>query len=316
LIERLSSEDTLVCVSAATAINHMGLDAGPARPAVMALLRKELETPHPRLELRLMAWGADSAVPTSGVNLIVLGTDANDVLHFRIFGPGGRRVTDTDETKLPAQADAISALKKQFQTLPPHALSLAEKARVIAEVTSIVGQTHLNDPNAFAAVDIIEQTSEALVQLSPDGDPLPGTVEILCEVLKRPNQMRQRAAAWSLGFLGRAATSAVPLLISTFEAAPNASDDLHNAIALALVEISQGTPDEDHVVASLARAWRTAPNQWQKTELTRALQRLGPKSEQLVPELRQLPPDRTPSTMRRGRSPRSFLERVIGSRND
>ncbi len=108
LIEGLSSENTLVCVSAATGINHMGLDAGPARPAVMALLRKELENPHPRLDLRLMAWGDDSDVPTSGANLVVLGTDRNGVLHFRIFGPRARRVTDTDETKLPAQADAIS----------------------------------------------------------------------------------------------------------------------------------------------------------------------------------------------------------------
>lgn len=312
LIEALSSENTVVCVSAATAINHMGLDAGPARPAVMALLRKELETPHPRLDLRLMAWGDDSAVPTSGVNLVVLGTDRNGVLHCRIFGPGGRRVTDTDETKLPAQADAISALKKQLQTLwPPHAPSLTEKARVIAGLTSIVGQTHLNDPKAFAAVDIIEQTSEALVQLSPDGDPLPGTVEILGEVLRRPNEMRQRAAAWSLGFLGRAATSAVPLLISTFEAAPKASDDFRGTIALSLAVISRGTPDEDCVVASLANAWRTAP-QRQKTVLARALQSLGPKSEQLVPELRQLPPNKTPSRIQRGRSPRSFLERGKG----
>jgi hypothetical protein len=317
LIEGLSSENAVVCVSAATAINHMGLDAGPARPAVMALLRKELETPHPRLELRLMAWGDGSSVPTSGVNLVILGTDRNDVLHFRIFGPDGHRVTDTDETKLPAQAGAISALKKQLQTLwPPHAPSLAEKARVIAGVTFIVGQTHLNDPKAFAAVDIIEQTSEALVQLSPDGDPLPGTVEILCEVLRRPNEMRQRAAAWSLGFLGRAAMSAVPLLISTFEAAPDASDDFRETIALALAEISRGTPDEDRVVASLARAWRTAPDQRQKTKFARALQKLGPRSEQLVPELRQLPPERTPSTMRRGRIPRSFLERGTGFRNE
>jgi hypothetical protein len=311
LVEALSSENTLVCVSAATVINHMGLDAQPARPAVMALLRKELETPHSWLELRLMTWGDVSAIPTAAINLVVLGMDANGLLHFRIFGPGGGRVTDTDETKLPAQAGAISALKKDLQTLwPPHALSLAEKARVIAGVTSIVGQSRLNDPNAFAAVDIIEQTSEALVQLSPDGDPLPGTVEILREVLRRPNEMRQQAAAWSLGFLGRAATSAVPLLIFTFEAATRASDDFRGTIALSLAEISRGTPDEDRVAASLAKKWRTA-SQRQKTMLARALQSLGPKSEQLVPELRQLPRDKTPLIIRRGRNPRSFLEGAI-----
>jgi hypothetical protein len=255
-----------------------------------------------------MAWGDESAVPTSGVNLVILGTDRNDVLHFRIFGPDGSRVTDTDETKLPVQAGAISALKKQLQTLwPPHAPGLAEKARVIAGAKSIVGQTHLNDPKSFTAVDIIDQTSEALVQISPDGDPLPGTVEILCEAIRRPNEMRQRAAAWSLGILGQAATSAVPLLISTFDAAPKASDDFRGTIALSLIEISQGAPVEDRLVASLAKAWRTAP-QGQETRLARALQSLGPKSEQLVPQLRQLPPNKTPSRIRRGRSPRSFLE--------
>lgn len=47
LIEGLSSENSFVCVSAATALNHMGLDAGPARPAIMALLRRELKRPTP-----------------------------------------------------------------------------------------------------------------------------------------------------------------------------------------------------------------------------------------------------------------------------
>ncbi|WP_406696459.1 hypothetical protein V5E97_36260 [Singulisphaera sp. Ch08] len=306
LIEGLSSENTLVCVTAATVINHMGLEAGPARPAVMALLRKELETPHPRLDLRLMKWGDGSDVPSSGVDLVVLGTGNQGELHFRIFGPGGRCVTDTDETNFADQAGAISVLKKELQILwPPHALSLAEKGRVIDEVTSLVGQSQLNASQGVA-VDIVEQTSEALVQLSPDGDPLPGTVEILCEVLKRPNAMRQQAAAWSLGILGRDATTAVPLLIATFEGAPNPSPDFRGTIALSLAEIGRGTPDEDRILASLANAWRTAP-QGQKSVLAQALRSYGPKSEQLVPELRQLPPDSTPSRIRRGRSPRSFF---------
>ena len=36
-----------------------------------------------------MAWGDGSAVPTSGVNLVVLGTETNGVLHFRIFDAAG-----------------------------------------------------------------------------------------------------------------------------------------------------------------------------------------------------------------------------------
>jgi HEAT repeat protein len=216
LIEGLSSENTLVCVSAATVINHMGLDAKPARPAVMALLRKELESPQPR------------------------------------NGPEG------------------------------------------------------------ASVDIIEQTSEALVQASPDGELLPGTIEILCEVLKRPNLVQQQAAAWSLGVIGRPAAPAVPLLISAFDAYPNDPKNPRGyfdrgTIALSLAEITRGTPDADRVIASLAKAWKTAPPVL-KTHLTQALRSLGPKSEQLVPELRQQPRDNGPSRIRRGLSPRSFLE--------
>jgi len=316
LIDGLSSDNALVCVSAATMINHMGLPGKPARPAVMALLRKELDTPHLSLDLRLMAWGDGSAVPSSGVSLIIIGAETNGVLHFRSFGPAGKRVTDTDETKSPAQASAISALKKQLQPLwPPHALTLTEKAKVIAEVTSIVGQTHLNQ-QSFGAVDIIEQTSEALMQCTPEGEPpLPGTFEILCEVLKRPNEMGQNGVAWSLGLLGRSAAPAVPQLISTFEAAPKNSEFFRGRIALALAQISQGTPDEDRVIASLARAWPTEQSPL-KIHLTAALRILGPKAEKLVPELRQMPRLDPGPRIKRGYSPKSFLEDPRRSRGE
>ena len=78
----------------------------------------------------------------------------------------------------------------------------------------------------------------------------------------------QAEAAWSLGILGRSAASAVPLLISTFEAAPESSDVVREVIAEALAEISRGTPDEDRVLASLAKAWKTAPKT-QKTVFAR-----------------------------------------------
>jgi HEAT repeat protein len=216
LIEGLSSDNALVCVSCATVINHMGLDATPARPAVMALLRKELDNPDQR------------------------------------------------------------------------------KA-----------------PKTNASVDIIEQASEALVHTSPDGDLLPGTVEILSEVLSLPNTVRQQAAAWSLGILGRSAAPAVPLLIKAFDEFPNdpkgpRGDYDRGTIALSLAEITRGTPDEDRVIGSLAMAWKTAPPAL-RNALAQALRSLGPKSEKLVPELRQLPRDDEPSRIQRGRSPRSFL---------
>jgi serine/threonine protein kinase len=94
-------------------------------------------------DLRLMSWGDGTGVPTSGNNLVIVGTDDNNLLHIRIFDPVGRRVTDTDETTLPpAQAQAILTLKQQLpDLLPPHVMTDAEKAQVLREATSIVGQT-------------------------------------------------------------------------------------------------------------------------------------------------------------------------------
>ena len=231
MIEGLSSENTEVRLCCTAAINHMGRDARPALPDILALIRKELATP-PRL-------GADL------------------------------------------------------------------RERIIAMAAGAVGE------------------------LSPDTKPQPGTVELLCEVLKRPTEagpgsgpdrpagpvapaeamkyqveFRQAEAVWSLGILGRSAASAVPLLLSTFEAAPQASTDLRQILAESLAEISRGTPDEDRVIASLAKAWKTASKP-EKTAMARALRSLGPKSEQLVPELREMPSDDTRSRIRRVRYPRS-----------
>jgi hypothetical protein len=94
-------------------------------------------------DLRLMSWGDGSGAPTSGKNLVVVGTDDNGLLHIRIFDAAGNRVNDTDATQRPAQAAAIATLKQQLPgLLPPHELTDAEKAQVIAEATSIVGQTY------------------------------------------------------------------------------------------------------------------------------------------------------------------------------
>jgi hypothetical protein len=93
-------------------------------------------------DLQLMSWGDGSGVPTTGNSLIILGVDTAGRLHIRIFDAGGNRVTDTDETQLPgAQAGAIAALKQQLPGwLPPHVLTAADKAQLIRQVTSIVGQ--------------------------------------------------------------------------------------------------------------------------------------------------------------------------------
>ena len=93
-------------------------------------------------DLRLMSWGDGTGVPASDKNLVVVGTDNNGLLHIRILDAGGNTFTDTDETKLPAQAAAIATLKQQLQGLPPlPVLTDDKKNQVISEVTSIVGHT-------------------------------------------------------------------------------------------------------------------------------------------------------------------------------
>ncbi len=213
----------LVCTAA---INHMGREGRPALPAILTLLRKELETPHP---------------PDS-----------------------------------PDKRDRIIGMA----------------AGAIGEVTS-------------------------------DGECPPGSVEILCEILKRrggsaaarpdspgpsgrtlgPEEELLAEAVWSLGILGRSAAPAVPLLLSTFESAREVCN-LRGLTAEALAEISRGTPDEDRVLACLASAWKTSPQE-QKAAIARALRRLGPKSEELVAGLRRWPADATGSQIRRVRYPRS-----------
>ncbi len=230
LVEGLSSTDADVCLGCAGAINHMGQEARPALPAILSLLRKEIDTPRPN-ESR----------------------DVND-----------------------------------------HIIGMA--AGAIGEITS-------------------------------DGECPSGSVEILCEILERPGGAKREAASarpnspgqaaralnpqeeclaeavWSLGILGRPASSAVPLLLSTFESAREVCN-LRGLTAEALAEISRGTPEADRVIATLAIAWKTAPQE-QKPAITRALRRFGPKSEQLVEGLAQWPVDGKGSQIRRVRYPRS-----------
>jgi hypothetical protein len=101
-----------------------------------------------------MSWGDGSGVPTSGNDLVIVGIDNSGPLHIRTFDAVGKRVTDTDETKLPgSQARAIATLKQQVPgLLPPHELTVAEKAQVISDATSIVGQTRRVTPLEAAAL--------------------------------------------------------------------------------------------------------------------------------------------------------------------
>jgi len=78
-------------------------------------------------------------IPTAGKSLVIVAA-VNNVLHFRIFDFTGRVIEDTDETKLGRQAQQIENLRKQLDSLwLSHELAKSEKERVIATVTSIIG---------------------------------------------------------------------------------------------------------------------------------------------------------------------------------
>ena len=101
-----------------------------------------LPVPAEGYDLRLMSSVDDvGGIPTAGKRLIIVAA-VKSVLHFRIFDCDGQMVVDTDETKLMTQAGPIEDLRKQLESLwPPHELTESEKARVIAAVTSIHGDT-------------------------------------------------------------------------------------------------------------------------------------------------------------------------------
>ncbi len=80
-----------------------------------------------------------AGIPTAGKSLIIVAV-VDDVLHFRIFDGSGKVVADTDEKKRAVQNWQIQGLKQRLKSLwPPHDLTRGERARIIAEVTSIAG---------------------------------------------------------------------------------------------------------------------------------------------------------------------------------
>lgn len=111
-------------------------------PLVRERFREWFEREPPGTDLELVSWGDGSMVPASGHDLVVTGIDSNGLLRIRIFDAGGNRVTDADETSVPAiRSEEVSALKRRIpDLLPPHRPTDAEKARLLGEVKSLVGR--------------------------------------------------------------------------------------------------------------------------------------------------------------------------------
>ncbi|WP_165249480.1 HEAT repeat domain-containing protein [Paludisphaera soli] len=183
---------------------------------------------------------------------------------------------------------------------------------LVAAIREELARARSADPPPLSEA-ILAMASGAIGENVTDASPAPpGTVEVLGDVLKHAGPPAQPAserefrlaeAAWSLGILGRSAASAAPLLLATYEAAPRDADLLRGIVAEALVEVARGTPDEDRALATLAGSWAAATPK-QRPVLARALRAFGPKAQQLVPELKEFPPDDAPSKIRRVRYPR------------
>jgi multidrug efflux pump subunit AcrA (membrane-fusion protein) len=97
-------------------------------------------------DVKLMpALNDESSIPRSARNLVVV-ADVDHVMHFRIFDGDGKRVVDTDQTRLIDKARQIQNLKEQLDSLwSAQELNKVDKDRTTAAVASIVGLA-LGDP--------------------------------------------------------------------------------------------------------------------------------------------------------------------------
>jgi hypothetical protein len=159
LIGGLSSENTQVRLVCTAAINHMGREARPALPAILTLLRKELETPHPPDSLaehdRIigMAAGAigeatsDGECPPGSVELLC------EILQRRGGTMGGSAATRPDspgpsnrflgpQEELLAEAVwSLGILGRSAAPAVPLLLSTFESAREISNLRGMTAES-------------------------------------------------------------------------------------------------------------------------------------------------------------------------------
>ncbi len=109
---------------------------------------------YPGCDLRLMSSVKSASDIPARVRDRIIVADVEHVLHFRTFDGEGKVKVDTDELKLAGQARQIEDLRKQLVGLwPPHELTRAEQARLIAVVASIVGHTPGKEISQLCSLD-------------------------------------------------------------------------------------------------------------------------------------------------------------------
>jgi multidrug efflux pump subunit AcrA (membrane-fusion protein) len=129
----------------------------PVSGRVLAVL------PH-RYDLMLVpALDGTNQIPKTGKNLIVVAAVKN-LLHFRLFGADGGAV-DTDEKKLPEQAQALGALKQHLREMwPPHELTASEKDEILTAVVALVGPLPDSAPKPIVEGQLVE-AGDVLIRL-------------------------------------------------------------------------------------------------------------------------------------------------------
>jgi HEAT repeat protein len=362
LIRAMKDESEMVRNAAATVVGDLSQRFSGEAPAAEEALTALLDDPSPAIRARagtsLRSIAASGQLDTPPPRLVACLEDEDEQLRIRgaealvayrkgpelivsvalrrlpTESPGARNAfTDLfwhhrlEASVLPLLIAGLSSENTEVRLICAAAINhMGQEARpALPAILSLIRKeigTHRPDDSRDEHERIIGMAAGAIGEITSDGECPPGCVEILCEILQRPQRASgelaragldlpslqgtqeecQAEAVWSLGILGRPAAPAVQVLLSTFDSAREASN-LRGLSAESLAEISRGTPEEDRVLARLTRSWKTARRE-QKTAIARALRRLGPKSEELVAELGQWPVDSTGSQLRRVRYPR------------
>ena len=158
--------------------------AMPLGAAMGIMLGPKIANQYSGYELRLMPSVADaSGLPAEGKTLIVVGS-IHDSLAFRVFDGEGRKIADTDESKLANQTPPIDDFRRQqivdFKKevaglWPPHPLTNGETSRVIIGATSIVGLSRFSWHKAFFIVGLPGLLAAFVVFFLPE--PVRGATE-------------------------------------------------------------------------------------------------------------------------------------------